>query len=56
MRLFDGGAGTARETKRRLAEIDALKTDGCVGAVHFFSSNDSPEERAFYEKLFQSQC
>ncbi len=56
VRLFDGGAGTARETKRRLAEIDALKTDGCVGTVHFFSSNDSPEERAFYERLFQSQC
>lgn len=54
VRLFDGGEGTARETKRRLMETESLKTDGAHGKVRFFSSRESEEELAFYERLFQS--
>ncbi len=33
--ILDGGAGTARQTMRRLAELDLLRTDG-DGGVTFF--------------------
>lgn len=52
VRLFDGGLGTAKETRRRIEAIGARKTDGEKGTVRFMSSNDSEEERAFYTFLF----
>lgn len=53
--LFDGGLGTAKETKRRLEEKNALKADGKAGTIRFISSKDSADERLFYERLFQSE-
>lgn len=57
VKLFDGGYGTARETRRRLEEIGALETSNKKGRVVFIDSNypdsDAPEEsmlRKFGEK------
>ncbi len=41
--LFDGGAGTARETMRRLTEMDLLNPAGMPGKVVF--ENSAKEER-----------
>ncbi len=51
--IFDGGEGTARETKRRLEEINALKTDGVAGKITFLNSLESKKEQAFCEMLFR---
>lgn len=51
VKIFDGGAGTARETKRRLEERKILKTDGKKGTVTLLNSLDSEKEKAFCEKL-----
>jgi glutamate racemase len=40
--IFDGGAGTARNTRRRLAEAGLLRTEG-EGCVIFENSADDPE-------------
>ena len=40
--VFDGGAGTARNTRRRLAEAGLLRTEG-EGRVIFENSADDPE-------------
>lgn len=40
--LFDGGEGTARNTRRRLSEAGLLCTDG-EGCVVFENSSDDPE-------------
>lgn len=53
VKIFDGGAGTARETKRRLSEADLLKNDGAAGKVTFLSSLDSEEEKSFCMRLFE---
>jgi glutamate racemase len=50
--IFDGGAGTARELKRRLAERNLENIGGLTGKVEFFNSNDSGVEKALSEKLF----
>lgn len=43
VQIFDGGEGTARETKRRLEEMELLNTSGRPGQVVFENSLDSPE-------------
>ncbi|RVU96761.1 glutamate racemase [Coriobacteriales bacterium OH1046] len=50
--LFDGGAGTARHLRRRLASANELAPDTETGAVEFLSSLDTPEEYALYDELF----
>lgn len=50
--FFDGGAGTARQLKRRLTAMNELAPDTQPGAVEFSSSLDTPEEYALYDELF----
>lgn len=49
--LFDGGTGTARETKRRLAVANLLHTGEEQGKVIFENSEDSEEKLALCYKL-----
>lgn len=49
--IFDGGNGTAREMKRRLAEADKLSNADQIGTVSFFNSRDTEEERRLCEYL-----
>ena len=51
--LFDGGAGTARETRRRLAAADLLAPESQTGSVELRSSIDTPDELALYQRIFE---
>ncbi len=42
-RVYDGGLGTALQTKRRLAETDMLASDGKKGRLTVLNSSNSPE-------------
>ena len=50
--LFDGGAGTARQTRRRLAEVGLLREEGC-GQVIFENSGGSAETLALCQQLLE---
>jgi len=50
--IFDGGAGTAKELKRRLAELDMENKGNEKGTVEFLNSKGSDREKALCEKLF----
>lgn len=50
--VVDGGPGTARETKRRLAQAGLLRPDG-VGQVRMESSDPSPRNLMCMERLFK---
>ena len=41
--IWDGGEGTAREVKRRLAEEGLLREDAHQGQILFLNSKDCPE-------------
>lgn len=49
--LFEGGPGTARETKRRLAEAGLLNTDKHIGKIVFENSEQSESKQKLCEKL-----
>lgn len=49
--IYDGGEGTAREMKRRLAEAGLLNGDQKRGRVHFINSRNTKEELALCKKL-----
>ena len=49
--LFEGGPGTARETKRRIAEADLLRKNREPGKILFENSNDSPDKQRLCRKL-----
>ena len=51
VRLFEGGPGTARETKRRIAEAGLLKESEEEGTILFENSADSPEKQRLCKKL-----
>ena len=51
--VFDGGEGTARETKRRLSESSLLSKRCEKGEVLFINSKDSKEEIDFCKRLFE---
>ena len=52
--IFDGGYGTAKETKRRIYEKGLINESLKKGEVTFLSSKESPYEIDFYKKLFDS--
>ena len=52
VRFFDGGAGTARQLRARLADAGLLADRDLPGRVEFASSLDTPEELALYERFF----
>ena len=50
--IFDGGAGTAREMRRRLAVDDLLREPtGRQGKIEFHNSDLNKEREALFEKL-----
>lgn len=52
VRIFDGGAGTARELKRRLAQENLLTPSASPGHITF--ENSLPEKNALSRKLLYS--
>ena len=52
VRFFDGGAGTARQLRARLADAGLLSERDRPGRVTFASSLDTPEELALYQRFF----
>ncbi len=54
VRIFDGGEGTAREMKRRLAGEDLLSGRTEKGRVEFRNSLPDPEKIELCRKLFDS--
>lgn len=53
--ILDGGEGTARETKRRLIELNLKKNEGIRGDVSFISSSDSAEIIDLCKKMLENQ-
>ncbi len=51
--LFDGGAGTARETKRRLREAGLLNPQQEKGTVTLLSSSEGEDAAALAQMLFE---
>ena len=56
VRFFDGGAGTARQLRARLADAGLLADRALPGRVEFASSLDTPEALALYERFFSLQA
>lgn len=50
--FFDGGAGTARQLRKRLSDEGLLSARDRTGRVAFSSSRDTPGEIALYERFF----
>lgn len=55
VRFYDGGAGVARETKRRLADLGMLQNGGEKGTVKFENSLDDPGIRSLCHRLLNSK-
>lgn len=49
--VFDGGAGTARELRRRMRESGILNPSGEKGEISILNSRETAEEIALCEKL-----
>ena len=49
--LFDGGAGAARELRRRMRESGILNPSGEKGEISILNSRETAEEIALCEKL-----
>ncbi len=56
VKFFDGGAGTARQLSRRLAQAGLLAPEGREGSVSFASSKSTSEEIALYAEFFELEC
>ncbi len=54
VKIFDGGRGTAKETKRRLSESGLKKKPGICGSVEIINSLGTPEIISLSKKLLQS--
>lgn len=53
---FDGGEGTARETRRRLEASGRLSPGNAGGRIVFSSSRDTAGELELYRELFRTPC
>ena len=53
--IFDGGAGTAREMRRRLAVADLLNPSEEPGWVRFENSVATQEELSLCERLLKQE-
>lgn len=53
--VFDGGEGTAKETRRRLSELDLINKSEQKGEIVFLSSSEDDSEIELYKKLFNMQ-
>lgn len=52
--IIDGGYGTAKETKRRLAESDLLSASQDRGTIDFISSMENENEINLMKKMFET--
>ena len=52
VKFYDGGAGTARQLRKRLADRGLLAPEGHTGAVEFASSKDTAAELELYREFF----
>ena len=50
---YDGGPGTARQTRRLLEATDALAPASQEGNVEFRSSNNTPEQLELYHRFYE---
>ena len=55
VRLYDGGPGTARETKRRLEEAGLLRNGNARGRIRFDNSAPSAQKETLCRKLLNVQ-
>lgn len=55
VKLYEGGEGTARETRRRLLERNLLNPAQEKGWVHFENSLQTPQELELCERLLNSK-
>ena len=53
VRFFDGGAGTARQLRRRLEGAGLLEERDREGSVELASSTDTPAELALYRRFWE---
>ena len=53
--FFDGGAGTARELRRRLKEKNALAEEKGPGEIIFMSSRETEEELELYKWFYKQK-
>lgn len=53
--FFDGGAGTARQLRRRLAALGLLSSSDTAGRVVLASSEDTPQEMALYRRFLAAE-
>ncbi len=56
VKIFDGGAGTARETQRRLRERGLLRSGGEKGTVTFQNSLSDPALYGLARRLLAGPC
>lgn len=54
MVIYDGGPGTAREMRRRLAQKNLLNPKQEEGNVAFFNSRNTKQEMELCQMLFDS--
>lgn len=54
VRIFDGGLGTAKETKRRLVEAGIKKEQGTCGNIEILNSLKTPDMVNLSKKLLES--
>ena len=52
VKFYDGGAGTARQLRKRLTDRELLAPEGHAGAVEFASSKDTAAELELYREFF----
>lgn len=53
--LYDGGAGTARQTQRLLETLSLLNDSGTAGSVRLENSRNDPQEAALSEYLLSQR-
>ena len=52
VKFYDGGAGTARQLRKRLTDRGLLAPEGHAGAVELASSKDTAAELELYREFF----
>ncbi len=51
--IYDGGKGTAKETKRRLEEIGGINKSESIGTIRFISSSPDKEKVEQMKRIFE---
>ena len=51
--IFDGGEGTARETKRQIESLGLLNKSESKGKIEYITSSDDKNELEFLKKIYE---